>query len=201
MKYLALLILIALPFSANADISNDVAKAAAIDNSIQRLAAYDAIAEKYKLTPTSNTSAKSSGHWRIETETSAIDDSKTVYCILDATESVKIGYTTVTPTLVIRYKEGELEAYIRYHGIFLGSDDVDATIRFGKEDAQRVNWNVSTNSHAAFIQGNIGNFVNKLAETDSFIVRIEPYSESPSTSLFNPTGMSEVKAALVNAAK
>ena len=184
--------------AVNGEIKQEIATAAAIENSVLRLAAYDEIAKRYKLAPRSEVKKEKKGNWRITTDVSPIDDSRSVFCFLDADESVKVGYNTIKPTLIIRYKEGELDGYISYD-TFLGSDTITATLRFGKGSAEQATWGISTDHQAAFIRGDVANFVNRLERVDSFIVRVTPYGESPVTVSFSPQGIDEVKKAIVSA--
>ncbi len=183
------------PLFATAQIEIEIAKAAAIENSVQRLAAYDAIAEKHSLAPGSKVKKETGGKWSISTDVSPIDDSKTVICLLDADESVRVGYDTIKPTMIVRYKEGQLQAYIVYN-TFLGSDSIAVTLRFGKGSAENATWSISTDHKATFIRGDIAQFINKLERVDSLIVRLTPYSESPVTVSFSPEGVDKVKDAI-----
>ena len=180
---------------ANASIEHEIAKASAIENSVQRLAAYDAIAEKHDLAPGSKVEKETEGKWGISTDVSPIDDSKTVICRLEADESVRVGYDTIKPTMILRYKERELEAYIVYD-TFLGSDSIPVTLRFGKGNAESATWSISTDHKATFIRGDIAQFINRLERVDSFIVRLTPYGESPVTVSFSPKGVDKVKDAI-----
>ena len=179
----------------HASIEDDIAKASAIENSVQRLAAYDAIAEMHDLAPGSKVEKETEGRWGISTDVSPIDDSKTVICRLDADDSVRVGYDTIKPTMLVRYKEGELEAYIVYD-TFLGSDSIPVTVRFGKGSAESMTWSISTDHKAAFISGDIAQFINRLELVDSLVVRLTPYGESPVTVSFSPKGVDKVKDAI-----
>jgi type VI secretion system protein VasI len=187
--------LLIFPLLSVAQIETEIAKAAAIENSVQRLAAYDAIAEKYDLAPGTKVEKETEGRWSISTDVSPIDDSKTVICRLDADASVRVGYDTIKPTMIVRYKEGELEAYIVYD-TFLGTDSIPVTLRFGKGNAENATWSISTDHKATFIRGDIAQFINKMERVDSLVVRLTPYGESPVTISFSPKGVDKVKDAI-----
>ena len=191
---------LSIPLSAttNSEIEKEIATAAGIENSVQRLEAYDAVAKKHGLAPHSKVKKEEKGNWRITTDTSPIDDSKSVFCFLDADASVQVGYDTIKPTLIIRYKEGELDGYITYD-TFLGSNTISVTLRFGRDSAEQATWGISTNHKSAFIRGDIEHFVDRLERADSLIVRLTPYSESPVTVSFSPHGIGKVKEAIRNA--
>lgn len=72
--------------AVNGEIKQEIATAAAIENSVLRLAAYDEIAKRYKLAPRSEVKKEKKGNWRITTDVSPIDDSRSVFCFLDADE-------------------------------------------------------------------------------------------------------------------
>ena len=197
MKYITTIIALTILLSATADaeIEKEIATAAGIENSVQRLEAFDVIAKKLGLSPHSKVKKEKEGNWRITTDVSPIDDSKSVFCSLDADASVRVGYDTITPTLIIRCKEGELEGYITYD-TFLGSDTISATLRFGTESAEQATWGISTDHEAVFIRGGIGHFVNRLGRVDSLIVRVTPYGENPVTISFSPQGIDKIKEAI-----
>jgi type VI secretion system protein VasI len=182
------------------DLEKEIAIASAIENSVQRLAAYDAIAKKHELAPNSEVNTEIEGNWEITTSISPIDDSKTVICYLEAEESVKVGYDTIKPILIVRYKEGELTSFINY-SVFLGSDSIPVTLRMGKGNPENATWGISTNHKSAFVSGDIGKFVNRLENVNSFIVRLTPYGESPVTVSFNPVGVGKIKEAIIKATK
>jgi len=179
---------------ANGEIEADIAKAAVIENSVQRLAAYDAIAQKYKLTPQTET-AKSTSQWKISFNTSPVDDSKSAFAYVKADQEVGSGYRAYTPTFYIRYKEGQLDAFINTDD-FLGMDSMPVTTRIDKQPAATENWSISTDHKAIFRTGNVFNFVNTLDGADTYLVRLTPHSESPITFSFTITGIDEVKAAI-----
>jgi type VI secretion system protein VasI len=185
---------------ASEGLKRELAIAAAIVNSVERLTAYDNIAAHYGLVKKTSLKKVSAGKWNIRTDTSVIDDSKTVVCSLEADNAVKVGYKTIKPILFIRYKEGELNAYINY-GNFLGSGNIDVTLRFGKKPATKATWSTSTDHKAAFVSGSITTFIQRLERVDSLVVRLTPYSESPITVSLSPQGMAGIKKAIRDAAK
>jgi type VI secretion system protein VasI len=186
--------LLILPLCVVAQIEDEISRAAKIKNAVQRLAAYDAIAEKYALATVPKVE-NTDCNWEISREISQIDDSTTVFCLLNADESVRVGYDTIKPTLAVRYKESELEAYINY-GTFLGSDSIPVTLRYGEGRAEDALWDISTDRKAVFISGNIAQFINRLERVDSFVVRLTPYGESTVTISFSPQGVDKVKNAI-----
>ena len=184
-------LLLAWPLNAQEDLKLEIARVAAIANSVERLAAFDAFAARIGAAPRSQIAEKKASRWQVETETSAVDDSVIVTATLYADESVRIGYSTGRPSLILRYKEGRISAFVVFDA-FLGSDEIKATVRFGKEPAVTEEWNVSTDHKAAFVRGDAMAFIRKLAAVDSFLIRVTPYSESPVTVLFSPVGVDQI---------
>lgn len=131
---------------------------------------------------------------------SPIDDSQTVIGSLEADTPVKVRFGMDKPVLIVRYKEGDLSAYIVYD-TFLGSDDIDVTLRFGKENPINQKWSISTDHKAMFTPGDVNDFLKKLGAVDSLVVRVTPYSESSVTVLFSPTGIQTVTEAIAKASE
>ena len=190
-----------LVFSYNfliADVNEDLAKAYAIENDLKRLDAYDKIVEKLGLDTSSNTKTYPVSKWRIEIETSQIDDTETVIAFIEANEKVRSAFNNYTPTLIVRYKEGELDAYISTND-FLGLDEIAYTVRYGKQKAMDAYANISTDSKAFFIR-NPKDFINKIAEVDKVLFRLTPYGENPITFTFDTAGIKEVREQIVKTA-
>lgn len=181
----------------------EIAAAAAIPNSVDRLAAFDQIAARHKLAPESNkqVTTPTPGKWRVSTDISPVDDSQTVFGVLECDEPTRIGYNrTVVPALAIRFKEGKLEAYIIY-GVFLGSDLIEATIRFGKDAPQTQRFSISSDHKAAFVRGDVSAFLQKLSASETLLVRLTPYGENPITVSFSTEGVQKVLDAVAEARK
>lgn len=193
LRFLALTLLS--PVALLANLEAEFAKAASIINSVERLAAYDKLAQKYKLAPSSHTENKIEGKWIVSTNTSPIDDSKTVTCLLVSDTEYMVGLKTIRPSLFVRYQEGELSVFINC-GLFLGTDDISVTHRFGKGSAETSDWVISSNREAAFYKGDMGEFINALTTSDSLIVRMTPYGESPVTMSFSLSGFGKVRETL-----
>lgn len=128
--------------------------------------------------------------WRLKTETSPIDDSTTYILRRDAEEEVGTGIFASTPTLLIRHKEGELELYITV-GQFLGMDKTLVTCRLGTSPAQDSEWSLSTDGKAIFYPGNVDAFVRQLMANDKMVIRLTPYGESPITTTFILSGLTD----------
>jgi type VI secretion system protein VasI len=166
----------------------DVLQSAATD----RLSAYRELLDDSSGGTYSDPPDPEIGKWRIREDTSPIDDSKSIFCSLDSDDSIGFGYSRNTPTLIVRYKESSLDAFINFE-TYLGSDNPEVTVRYGKEPASREEWSISTDNKAAFVTGDIQLFLDKLAEIEKFIVRLTPYGESPMTASFSTHGADKVR--------
>jgi len=197
--------LLALPLFGQAsldsqdDLKREIAKIAAIQNSVERLAAYDDLAAKLGVAPSSRVKKEEPGRWSIDVTTSPVDDSQTVAGALLADTSIDSGFGQKQPTLILRYKEGRITAYVDFD-IFLGSDSIDATVRYGKGSAEMETWSISTDSKAAFYMGDAMGFMKRLSKVDTFLIRVTPYNESPVTVTFSPGGVERVIEAIQKAA-
>jgi type VI secretion system protein VasI len=200
MKYFTLLAFFIAPvLFADGDLKRDIAKIAAMQNSVERLAAYDAFAAKLGLTPGSQERQEIQANWQITVDTSPVYDSQTVSAVLDADSPIGEGFRRQTPSLILRYKEGKTSAFVVF-GLFLGSDQIDATVRFGKDAAESQSWYISTDGKAAFSPGDTASFMKRLSTVDSFLIRVTPFNESPVTVLFSPKGVEKVIDAIQKAA-
>jgi type VI secretion system protein VasI len=180
---------------ASATLEQDIARAAAIENSVERLAAYDAVAAKHKLTTQQQVKAHKESNWQIKIETSPIDDSKSVFATVEANETVGRRHRQTRPALMIRYMEGELESFIAVEQ-FIGSGAIEVTTRFGSQPASTTNWATSSNREAIFYQGSVVDFVKMLELHQTLTVRLTPFGESPITFSFDAHGIEPVKKAI-----
>jgi len=129
-------------------------------------------------------------HWQLRSDISPIDDSKSYFLSKDAEEAIGTGFMRSTPTLMIRYKERELDVYITF-GTYLGSDTVPVTLRLGQSPASQESWGLSTDGRAIFCPSDERAFVQELLKNDRLVIRLTPFGESPVTSTFDLTGLSE----------
>lgn len=184
------------PLGVIADLKTDIAKCAAAKPDSSRLGCYDRIAAVLRVDGPKVDMVTGAGKWRVRVETSPIDDSKNVFASIDADNSVQKRYDSVTPNLVIRCKERKLEGYISYGKFFLGSDSTKVLTRFDKRPAQNSLWGISTDHSAVFIGGSVVNFVKELLKSESLLVELTPYSESPVLATFDVRGVAEASMAL-----
>jgi type VI secretion system protein VasI len=137
-----------------------------------------------------------SGKWQVSSDTSKIDDSKTVVLSLPS-ESAVSGWpaTTHRPTLILRCQEKRTQAYITTGmapNVEYGhSDEGRVTLRFDKEPAINVWAGKSTDGEALFLPSTIDR-IRKMSKSESMLFRFTPYHSSPQETEFDLRGLSFV---------
>ena len=184
------------PLGAVADLKTDIARCAATKPDSSKLSCYDRLAADLKVDGPKVDAISGAGKWRVSVETSPIDDSKNAFASLHADNAVQKRYDSVTPTLFLRCKERKLEGYVSYGKFFLGSDSTKVLTRLDKRPARTSSWGISTDHSAVFIGGNVVNFVKELLKSESLLVELTPYSESPVLATFDIRGIAEASKAL-----
>lgn len=167
------------------DLKKEIAVCAAIENSIERLAAYDSLASRIGVAQPITDSRKTAGRWILSTDISPIDDTKTFTLLLAANEDEK-----GSPCIIIRLKEGKFELFINYSE-YLGLDETRVTTRIDKNPPEDRLWSISTDRKAIFFPGDDLKFVESLLPAKNLVVRLIPYGESPVTTSFDLTGLPE----------
>uniref|UniRef100_UPI003341D5BE type VI secretion system-associated protein TagO n=1 Tax=Castellaniella defragrans TaxID=75697 RepID=UPI003341D5BE len=165
---------------------DDLAVCAAKSNAVDRLECFDALAEKVGATvTTTNTTSKSSGKWSTSTDTDPMTDESIHFAMLRSSSGTgKYGDAVV---MTVRCKDKKTEMYINWKS-YLGRDTISTTYRVGKDKAKTSKWDVSTDHKAAFFPGSPVSLLKAIAENDSFVASLTPYSESPVTASFDTTG-------------
>lgn len=179
------------------DLKKEIAKCASIENSIERLAAYDALSKSLGVAEPASSNTNGPGKWQTQTDISPIDDSKTLIMTLTANEELKVGHKSVTPTLILRYKEGIIELFISYGDVFIGTDSTVVTTRVDKQEAITQPWGISTN-HSAVFEKSSSKLTTTMNGASTLVVRLTPYGESPVTTSFDITGFKDAYLPLLN---
>jgi type VI secretion system protein VasI len=175
---------------AHAAVTNEnVAQCAGMENSVQRLSCYDELAEANNLSKkTVATPAAGKGKWSTSTTTDPLTDQSVYVAILTAgTGRGRFGESI---DLVVRCAKKTTDLYINWAS-FLGSESTFVTHRVGKDKAVRQSWVVSTDHKSSFYPGSPVSTLKKMIDTNSFVVNVTPYSESPVTATFDISGASE----------
>jgi len=181
------------------DLKTEIAKCASIENSVERLTAYDALAKDLGVAEPAILKTEDHGKWALRTSVSPIDDSKIYIFSLTANEFLSVGHKSITPILTARYNDGNLEIFISYNDLFIGTDSTQVTSRFDKEEALTIAWAISTDHETVFMP--LTNFSKlqgpMMKGAKTLVVRLTPYGESPVTSSFDIAGFDEASGPIV----
>lgn len=162
----------------------------AVKNDLDRLACYDKEAGR---TPTIS-SVKSSGKWRVHTETSKLTDQPTVIMSVESDEMVNCGWNRGGKIgLVVRCMENRTVLYFNT-GCHMASSDYsdygDITYRIDQEKARTVSGDASTDNRALGLWSGPKAIpiIKQMMGKSSLVARMTPYSESPFTATFDIFG-------------
>ena len=158
-----------------------------IDSSLERLECFDNLEWDHFEISSTPSLREGAGDWEVSESANPIDDTSTVTAIL-ASENAS-NYLGEQVSLVLRCKSGQTEAYINWHD-YLGSRAV-VTDRIDKAPAERLGWQLSTDSQASF-RPRARVFMESLSEATTYLAQVTPYNESPITASFNVQGAKEV---------
>jgi type VI secretion system protein VasI len=125
---------------------------ATLEDKDQRLNCFDKLFPKSSALPTEKASSdlvstSDAGEWVISTDTSPLDDSKTVQATLLPKTAVGTGIGTPSPMLIVSCKE-KVTTFVIYADMFMTQDEPEVTIRIGKEAPVIQKWRRSTNYKA-----------------------------------------------------
>ena len=127
--------------------------------------------------------------WKIKVSENPIDDSKT-YILYIESESGRNSYGKPI-SLFLRKKSGETEVFIDW-GTYVGKSP-SVTTRFGKEEAIKTKWTVSSDNTATFpFDFDHLALTRKLLEVDTVVFQMTPYGENTITAVFNVEGLKEI---------
>ncbi|HYN82159.1 MAG TPA: type VI secretion system-associated protein TagO [Gemmatimonadaceae bacterium] len=189
-------------FSANtlAVEKEELGKCAAKKTGAERLICYDNIAKTLGVDKPQTVVTVGKGKWIVRTDKSPINDTTNVYLSLSSEQSVRSGYDTVTPTLIIRCAEGKTNAYITWD-LYLGLESTSMLTRLDKGPAVTKTWSISTDNKAVFVSGSDMAFAKQLMSHQTLLAQITPYSQSPVMATFDIGGLSEAIKPLREACK
>jgi hypothetical protein len=193
MKIIALSISLAflfthLPLHAEEnEIIKELAEIYAIENSVEKLAAYDALAEKHGAKGTTEiTPAAANNKWQFKETTDAVTDKTVKYA--NITLNVK-------PCLLFRKTGSELEALINVgtsvHAQNVLSNYMPTVLRMDKNKPVHSRWSFSTDKVALF-HPDPKLLAKVLTETDTILIRFQPYGHGDITVEFDTRGFDEV---------
>jgi hypothetical protein len=131
-----------------------------------------------------------SGAWRTSTSRSEMTGQRNVTITLRASASVDGQYGPVRPTLVVRCREGELEAYVSTNMVLDSDLDDDSPVRLRWDDLEPVEsfGSISSDHEAVFIVDPFS-FVNEaVIQAKRLHVEFHPYDSTPRVASFGIRG-------------
>jgi type VI secretion system protein VasI len=164
-----------------------------ISEDISRLQCFDDLVKQAGLSPSSASAPpttpapESSGNWTVHQSKNPLDDSETVVLRNDSTAGVREDNSPIT--LILRCRSGELDMYIIW-GYYLGSDNMDTSIRIGSGQLTDQSWILSSDNDTAFAP-NPGTLIRGLLSASSLVVQVTPYDHSPVLATFDLSGLSD----------
>ena len=169
------------------ELVKEIAKCAAIEGDLERLEAYDNLAQSLGVAypKVTHPDIKGTGKWTFSKEINPVDDTITITFILDSDSGKSIYGETIY--LVLRYRSKKTEAYISWNS-YLGNEAYVLT-RIGTEKAITQLWSMATNNQSTFYPKDDIGFIRKLMNVDRFVAQVTPYSESPITAVFDVRGL------------
>ena len=194
MKYALLIVIVVGPSGAYAQELVPALAVCAKDKSpTSRLACFDSLAAKHA-SPSTTTAMPAGSKWIVSTQTSKIDDSKTVILRLPAESSIS-GWPgkTHTPSLLIRCKERQTEVYFNTGMtpmVEYGIDESTITLRIDKAPAFKLRAGKSTDGEALFLPAAVTQ-LKKLMGGSTLLFEFVPFNSSPQMTTFQIAGLGE----------
>lgn len=171
---------------------------AAIPDDAKRLLCYDLI---FKVRQTTSQQSK----WRVEEQTSKIDDRKNVYVALDSNERLSSRFGQKDHArLLFTCREGKTAFYITFGGHFMSSTNSGTiTYRVDKRPATKRRMTESTDHQALGLwsAGEAIPFARELFGAQSLYLQATPHSESPVSAEFSISGLEQAIKSLQSACR
>lgn len=164
-----------------------------INDPNDRLNCFDAAFTETVTTPPAN-----DVEWTVRTETSALDDSTSVYISVYSDERVQDRFGNGgLARLMVRCRENTTAVTIHFAGLFMADIQGRGRVDFRVDDnpPSHVNMTASTaNEHLGLWNGNrsIPFIRNHLLDGENLYVRATPFSENPVEMSFNISGLNDV---------
>lgn len=143
-----------------------------------------------------------SGSWNTEKTISPMDDSQTIFMYINAESPISAWVNeTVTPQLVLRFKEGKFSAYLKLNVLTKveSNDERTITLRFDSKKAFDVKSSLSTNRKSVFFE-DPRDIAKRIYESDKLTIRFTPFNSNPVTTTFDLTGFRESSNELLQSA-
>jgi type VI secretion system protein VasI len=150
-----------------------------IEDTSDRLACYDRLAQEVDEVRSGDL-----GKWRVNVRDNPRDDSRTITLYLVATNVSPPRDEAVF--LFLRCRDGETTAHVTWNRALANGETM---IRLGGGEAERVYWNVSSDSEATFYPGETSDFVQILLGNELLALQVNPRDSLPMTAVFELAGL------------
>ncbi|WP_196223211.1 type VI secretion system-associated protein TagO [Roseibium sp. RKSG952] len=164
---------------------------AALEDEHKRKLCYDLA---YKIRPLEPAKGEDQGKWEVSSTFSRIDDSETVFLLLDSNNSVDCGrYKQEPVSLILRCEENTTVMYYSANchmaSGYRGYGDV--TYRLGSGKAQTVSMDVSSDKRAIGLWRGRQSIpvIKQMFENERMTVRMTPFGNSSITASFDIAGL------------
>jgi type VI secretion system protein VasI len=144
---------------------------------------------------------ESAGRWRIETETSAFDDSTTVFVALDSNEPIRGQFGPAGPaTLHLRCMENRTSLFLVLNDLFLSDIQGYGLVeyRIDDQEVETVEMTSSTSNKALGLWNGSKSIpmIKGLLLGQKVVFRATPFNESPVEFSFDLTGIDSATSLL-----
>jgi hypothetical protein len=130
------------------------------------------------------------GRWAVKSQRSEMSGKLTVVASLQADAPVRGRFSSSTPTLVLRCREGELEAYINF-GIIV-DDDYANRLRWDEREAiEEYNWSESSDYEALFTSEPV-EFITAATSARRLRFEFHPHGLGPQIARFIVGGLNSI---------
>lgn len=185
-------------------IGNDVLErglrsCAAEENTVKRVTCFDVLVAPLvnaaNATATAAATPVNKGAWRIDVETSPIDDSKNVFISVKARASYQDDYATRMPYLWIRCMENTTSLIIDFDDDYMSdiAGRGNVTLRIDQAAAVEKHMDASTDNGSLGLWngGNSIPLIKSMLDGSALLVRAVPVSASPVTIEFPISGLTD----------
>jgi type VI secretion system protein VasI len=180
--------------SSQSAIANDIAECAQLSNDLDRLACYDIASGR---TPEAQ-DVETDTAWEVRTETSAFDDTTSVYMSVKSEEVLTCGRglnAARNTTLMLRCHENITAMFLSTdcHLASGHGDYGNIDMRIDDNPAFKLAFSTSTNNRALGLWNNAYATVTikRLIGADQLLMRFTPYAENAQTVTFPISGLEE----------
>jgi type VI secretion system protein VasI len=129
-----------------------------------------------------------------------MDDTQTVTFHLEAEHSITGWLKTHRPSLILRCKERETDAYVvtgmAARPVYGETDKASVRVRFDDRPARQQHWNESTDNEALFSPQPIA-LIRSIAVAKTMQLEFTPFNSSPVIVRFDVSGLGDDRVSLL----